>query len=77
MNCWHPLRLLMTAIVFVLGSSLSADDAQATRRRHQSQEFHIRAQERAGLLVPMYLYLADIHKNASYNRLIDCWTPSS
>jgi hypothetical protein len=47
-----------------------ADDA-ATKRREEAREFHIRAQERTGLLVPMYIYPADIHKNAAYNRLID------
>ena len=34
-------------------------------------EFHVRAQARTGLLVPMYVYPADIHKNAAYNKLIE------
>jgi len=49
----------------------SADDTQSERRRQQSQEFHLRAQQRTGLLIPMYIYPADIHKNPAYNSLID------
>src|SRR5262245_58416662 len=49
----------------------AADDSPATRRRQQAQQFHVRAQERTGVLVPMYLYPENVHKNAAYNRLMD------
>jgi hypothetical protein len=62
---------LLIAFLFLPGLPLAADDAAAARRRQQAQEFHIRAQERTGLLVPLYAYPSDIHKNAVYNRLID------
>jgi hypothetical protein len=62
----------MLAALFVLAvSGSSADDAAAGRRRQRALEFHLRAQERTGLLVPMYIYPSDIHKNAAYNRLIE------
>jgi hypothetical protein len=65
----------LLAIVFfstlAAGSFLCADDTTAIQRRRQAQEFHLRAQERTGLLVPMYIYPADVHKNAAYNNLID------
>ena len=48
----------------------SPDDPPATRRQH-AKEFHLRAQERTGLLIPMYVYPANIHTNATYNRLMD------
>src|SRR5262245_57575853 len=60
--------------VALLASAIAAtgfDDTGATRRRQQALEFHVRAQERAGLLVPMYVYPDNVHKNASYNQLIE------
>lgn len=47
-----------------------AQDPPAIRREH-AQQFHLRAQERTGVLVPMYVYPANVHTNAAYNRLID------
>jgi hypothetical protein len=67
-NLWLPTVSFIS--LFTLCSVLPADDA-ACKRRHQAQEFHLRAQERTGLLVPMYIYPANIHKNAAYNSLID------
>ncbi len=70
----YPPRLLL--LTFLLSASvpvgaLGADDSTAGRRGQQSREFHLRAQERTGLLVPMYLYPADILMNPAYNRLMD------
>jgi hypothetical protein len=62
---------LLMAFLFLAGSHLFADDAAAARRRQQAQEFHVRAQQRTGLLIPLYVYPSNIHKNAIYNRLID------
>ncbi|HEY7326343.1 MAG TPA: spherulation-specific family 4 protein [Gemmataceae bacterium] len=59
------------AFVLFLSVALGADKPSRTRRRQEAQEFHLRAQERTGLLVPMYVYPADVHKNRAYNRLID------
>jgi hypothetical protein len=63
--------LAVVVIVLAAGPVLSADDAPAGRRGQQAQEFHLRAQERTGLLVPMYIYPSDIQNNSAYNRLID------
>jgi hypothetical protein len=65
------LGLLVMAFVLAPGSGLSADDGPAARRRQEGEQFHLRAQERTGLLVPMYIYPSDIHKNPAYNRLMD------
>ncbi len=43
-------------------------DAKAAE---QARAFHAASQQRSGVLVPMYVYPADIHTNAAYNRLID------
>jgi hypothetical protein len=69
-RCWLPC-LLATISAFLSGSVLSADEVTTTQRRPQALEFHVRALERTGVLVPMYIYPADIHKNAAYNRLMD------
>jgi hypothetical protein len=66
-------RLIVFALVsaFLSHSALAADEPTAAARREQAQQFHLRAQERTGFLVPLYVYPADIHTNAVYNRLID------
>lgn len=57
-----------TAVAQTASSSLSPT-AQARMRR--AQQFHQRAQEPTGILVPMYVYPENIHTNATYNRLIE------
>ena len=48
-----------------------AQEKSAAQRRLHAMEFHLRASERPGILVPMYVYPENIHKNAAYNRLIE------
>ncbi|MFO0803238.1 MAG: spherulation-specific family 4 protein [Gemmataceae bacterium] len=62
--------MLRPMLVLALAVSLAAADDGANRRR-AAQEFHARAQERSGLLVPMYVYPANIHTNPEFNRLIE------
>lgn len=66
-------NLLVLSLVFEIfgGSALAADTPNPAARRERAQQFHLRAQERTGLLVPLYVYPADIHTNRVYNRLID------
>jgi Spherulation-specific family 4 len=66
-----PVILPVLAILWMPRTGLSADDSPSARRRQQAQEFHFRAQERTGVLVPMYVYPADVHKNVAYNRLMN------
>ena len=66
----RPGLLTFFLSVMVPVGAWGADEAPA-RRGRESREFHLRAQERCGVLVPMYLYPADIHKNPAYNRLMD------
>jgi hypothetical protein len=65
------LVLAVMAFLCVPTTGLTADDSPTVRRLQQAQEFHIRAQERTGVLVPMYVYPADVHKNFAYNRLMN------
>lgn len=62
------LQLLVYIVVQFPVAALFADDA--ADRVANAQRFHERAQQRCGVLVPMYVYPADIHTNAAYNRLI-------
>lgn len=66
------MRLILGTIACCLlsaGAIAVADDATALQDR--AREFHRRSQERTGVLVPMYVYPENIHKNPVYNRLID------
>ncbi len=58
-------RLLLALL---LAAPIFAEEPAARLRK--AQEFHRRAQERTGVLVPLYTYPADVHKNAVYNRLM-------
>jgi hypothetical protein len=71
MHHGYSLRLFVAVFFLMAGSGLAADDASRGRRQQQALEFHLRAQERTGLLVPMYIYPSDIHHNSAYNRLIE------
>src|SRR5262245_183633 len=76
MEFWQMSRsfLLLLAVVSVLmapESPFAAQEPPTSERRRQAHEFHLRAQERTGLLIPMYVYPENVHKNAAYNRLMD------
>jgi hypothetical protein len=62
-------------LVLVVGLSAAAvrgaDPATPADLRRQALEFHLANQQRSGVLVPMYVYPADIHTHPAYNRLIE------
>lgn len=62
--------LVVFAVVFQSQMYAVAED-NPTSRREKAIQFHLRAQERTGVLVPLYQYPANIHTNESFNRLID------
>jgi len=65
------IRSLMTIAALATTSTDGfAQDVGAERVR-RSQLFHANALQRTGVLVPLYVYPANIHTNAVYNRLID------
>jgi hypothetical protein len=64
-------KLPVIAVLLALVVHSPAEDSPATRRRQQAREFHVRAQQRTGLLVPLYHYPENVHKNAVYNRLLE------
>ena len=61
--CLGVISLIMTTAVWA-DDPLPADPTSASRQ-HMAL-----AQQPTGLLIPLYLYPADIHTNATYNRLI-------
>lgn len=64
------MHRLVLGVLAILPSAAIADDA-ARARREKAQTFHLRAQERTGVLVPMYVYPANARTNAVYSRLVD------
>ncbi|MBM3982003.1 MAG: hypothetical protein FJ304_17365 [Planctomycetes bacterium] len=66
-------RTVLATVVALAGitAARGADEPPGARRRLDALEFHARAAERTGVLVPMYVYPADVHKNPAYNRLIE------
>jgi len=64
-----PLYLILFAS---LTQRLAAQDqANAVLHRQEAQDFHFRAMQRTGILVPMYLYPSNVHTNDVFNRLIE------
>lgn len=65
------MKRALLPVVIAIGALVNAACGQdAAARRERAQAFHLRAQEKTGVLVPMYVYPANIHTNAEYNRLI-------
>ena len=48
-----------------------ADESPSESRGKKSREFHVRAQDRTGVLIPLYVYPNDVYRNDAYNRLMD------
>ncbi|MFN0199168.1 MAG: spherulation-specific family 4 protein, partial [Planctomycetaceae bacterium] len=71
------IKAYVPVLLYLLLASASstvvtaADKTSPAERRQRAMEFHFRAQERTGILVPLYVYPADVHTNKTYNRLID------
>ena len=65
------LRVAPVAVALFCAAGLAPADDPPAARRAKTVEFHARAQERTGLLIPLYVYPANIHTNPVYNRLID------
>ncbi len=66
-------HITVPLVLFAFLASLEEATAQdkPTDRRQAAIEFHLRATERTGLLIPMYIYPENIHTNPHYNRLIE------
>lgn len=61
---------LLLALLFPL-TLPAQEEGTAAARRLRNRQFESAAQQRTGLLIPMYIYPADIETNPAYNRLID------
>jgi hypothetical protein len=73
MSTGLPIHRLYAVLVAVLcgcacGVGVADDAAFRERAARNHQQF---SQQNAGVLVPMYIYPANVHTNAEYNRLID------
>lgn len=65
------LWLLLGSAVITSAAEPASPSIDAAALRAKAQQFHRDSQQRTGILIPLYLYPADIHTNPAYNRLID------
>jgi hypothetical protein len=63
------IAFLLSLVASLSLAPVSADDGDD--RAANARAFHESAQQRCGVLVPMYVYPANIHTNEAYNRLIE------
>ena len=62
----------MALVLCGVNPLVAADpDSTAAARLTENQRHLVLSSQPTGLLIPLYLYPADIHTNAEYNRLID------
>lgn len=66
-----PSAIVLLAGLLTLVRGEEPQLPERSERRSRAIEFRLRAQERTGVLVPMYVYPANIHTNAVWNRLMD------
>src|SRR5687768_10432883 len=62
------MRLLMLLVLVMLIRPIAAADPAG--RLAANQQFLQLSRQPTGLLIPLYVYPADIHTNAAYNKLI-------
>lgn len=66
------LAILLGAFILLPAEAgLRAEETPAIQRQERAREFHWRAQERTGLLIPMYVYPGDVGQNRDWVRLLD------
>jgi hypothetical protein len=71
MRCrFLPLLLAVAGLLPAGAAAPQGGDPPAVRRQ-RAEAFHVRAQERTGVLVPMYVYPGDVRRNPAFNRLLD------
>jgi hypothetical protein len=68
---WRLLGLIVWSFACGGSSLVAADEPTPAQRRERALQFHVRAQQRTGVLVPLYVYPANVHTNATWNRLMD------
>jgi hypothetical protein len=66
-----PWALVTAALLLTPRAGLPADDAAGNRSQQEAHDFHLRAQERTGVLIPLYVYPANILRNAAFNRVLE------
>lgn len=64
------VRLLIGCLVCLVAVASAWGD-EPSQRREKGMQFHLAAQQRTGILVPMYVYPENVHTNVHFNRLIE------
>ena len=64
---WLFIVILQSRAVLAQDKTASSD----AQRVFDNQRFHQQASQKMGLLIPLYIYPANIHTNADYNRVME------
>jgi hypothetical protein len=68
------LPVVLLLIVILQASAVHAQDkttVENAKRVFDNQRFHQQASQKMGLLIPLYIYPANVHTNADYNRVME------
>ena len=70
--CFFTVVAVATLIPRVSGQQGEVENtAIPAHRIEKTQQFHLRATKKTGLLIPLYVYPADVHTNKIFNRVIE------
>lgn len=64
---WLFIVILQSRAVLAQDKTASSD----AQRVFDNQRFHQQASQKMGLLIPLYIYPANIHTNSDYNRVME------
>ncbi|MFO0942294.1 MAG: spherulation-specific family 4 protein [Pirellulales bacterium] len=69
-TCYLLSMFALVCSTLFLSSNTRLWGQEGSIRASQTQQFNYLAQQRTGLIIPLYLYPANVHTNDSYNRII-------
>jgi Spherulation-specific family 4 len=68
--CSIRIRQAFALMCLMLSLKATAQEASPAERVRAAMDFHVQAQTRTGLLIPLYHYPANVHTNDVFNRVI-------
>jgi hypothetical protein len=66
----NRIRQTCAWMFLMLSMEAAAQEPSPSERVHAAMDYHVQAQTRTGLLIPLYSYPANIHTNEVFNRVI-------
>ena len=68
---WRHSVAVLAAAACSLSPAAGRSADEPAARRHRAREFHQRAAQPTGLLIPLYVYPGDVRRNPAFTRLMD------